>query len=249
MTTINTIEDLIRLLDENPEWLEAVRSRVLSRELVELPERFTRFEERMDAFVETTNSFITEMKVFVETTNSFIAEMKVFVETTNSFIAEMKVFVETTNRRFDRIDADIGNLKGLFARRDVIDDCSIIGRQMGLRRTRVLSRDDLWDMTDDSAVVAGISSDDLRSFRRADLIMEAVDQEGETRYIAVEISFTVNGRDTTRAVRNAEFMTRFTGRHSHAAVAGMNRDYRFRDITDSGEVFWYQLDPAILEPD
>ena len=32
MTTINTIEDLLRLLDENPEWVEALRARLLTRE-------------------------------------------------------------------------------------------------------------------------------------------------------------------------------------------------------------------------
>ena len=37
MTTVNTIEDLIRILDEHPEWNEALRSRMLSRDLT----RFT----------------------------------------------------------------------------------------------------------------------------------------------------------------------------------------------------------------
>lgn len=45
MTTINTIEDLIRLLDENPEWLEALRARLLTRELVEMPLTLARFIE------------------------------------------------------------------------------------------------------------------------------------------------------------------------------------------------------------
>ena len=38
MTTINNIEDLGRVLDEPPEWLEAVRVRLLMRELPELPQ-------------------------------------------------------------------------------------------------------------------------------------------------------------------------------------------------------------------
>ena len=43
MTTINTIEDLIRLLDENPQWTEALRARLLTRDLIELPEKFAQF--------------------------------------------------------------------------------------------------------------------------------------------------------------------------------------------------------------
>ena len=40
MVTINNIDDLMRLLDEHPQWLDAVRARVLTPELVELT-RFT----------------------------------------------------------------------------------------------------------------------------------------------------------------------------------------------------------------
>ena len=38
MAIINTIEDLIQLLDDNPRWVEALRARLLTRDLVELPE-------------------------------------------------------------------------------------------------------------------------------------------------------------------------------------------------------------------
>lgn len=41
-TTITTIEDLMRVLDENPEWLEALRTRLLTCELIELPCRMGR---------------------------------------------------------------------------------------------------------------------------------------------------------------------------------------------------------------
>ena len=47
MTTINTIEDLVRLLDEKPEWAEALRSRLHTRELTELPGKFESFRAEM----------------------------------------------------------------------------------------------------------------------------------------------------------------------------------------------------------
>ena len=65
--------------------------------------------------------------------------------------------------------------------------------------------------------------------------------------IAVEISFTANGRDTTRAVRNAGFLTRFTGKCSYAAIVGLNRDNRLQGSIETGEVLWYQLEPELLE--
>ena len=57
MTTINTIEDLVRILDERPEWNEALRARMLSRELLDLPQAFAEFAknaERRLAVLETT---------------------------------------------------------------------------------------------------------------------------------------------------------------------------------------------------
>ena len=77
--------------------------------------------------------------------------------------------------------------------------------------------------------------------------MEATDPSGETCYITVEISYTVNGRDTDRAVRNARLLTRLTGHPTHAAVAGVRKDNRIENRLESGEVFWHQLEPDDLE--
>ena len=117
---------------------------------------------------------------------------------------------------------------------------------MGLLRAKNLSRDDLWTLID-RADPRGIPANQLKSFRRADLIMEATDSDGEICYIAVEISFTANGRDTMRAIRNAEFLTRFTGKQAYAAIAGRYRDDRIQDSIESGKVFWYPLDPEVLD--
>ena len=49
MTTINTIEDLFKLLDENPQWTEALRARLLTRELVQWPETLSHPTDDADA--------------------------------------------------------------------------------------------------------------------------------------------------------------------------------------------------------
>ena len=45
MTTINTIEDLARILRDQPTWAEALRALLLTQELLDLPVRFDRFVE------------------------------------------------------------------------------------------------------------------------------------------------------------------------------------------------------------
>ena len=58
MVTIRTTEDFIKAMDENPEWLEAVRSRLLTRELLNLPRRF----EELSVFVRQLAAAQVELK-------------------------------------------------------------------------------------------------------------------------------------------------------------------------------------------
>jgi len=266
-TTVHTIEDLIRILDDNPEWADALRARLLTRELIELPEKFTEFVAEM-------NSFVAEMNRFVEATNrrfdalenrvtsiqEDVSTLKEDVSTLKEDVSTLKEDVGTLKEdsvilkedvgvlkiRVKSIQDDLGPLKGSHARDAAIREASIIAEDMGFQRTKTLTQDDLGTLLA-RADTSGIPTNELRSFRRADLVIEATDQKGATCYIAVEISFTVNGRDTTRARRNAAFLTRFTGDRSYPAVAGLHRDDRIHGLIDSGEVFWYQLDPEVLE--
>ena len=132
------------------------------------------------------------------------------------------------------------------ARDAALRETPFIANEMGFRWVKDLTAFDLWGLID-NADTSGIPTNELRSFRRADLIIEATDEDGNPCYIAVEISFTANGRDTSRALRNAGFLTRFTGKHVYSAVAGLRRDDRIQGLVESGEVFWYQLDPEVLE--
>ncbi len=217
MTTINNIEDLIRLLDENPEWLEAVRARILTRDLLELPERVDRLSESLDRL--------------------------------SQVVAD---FVEATNQRFNATDNalaairnDIGILKGGHARTAALSHSYTIARKIGLKRVRNLTDEDLWNMTD-TVDISDISSNQIDSFHLADLVIEAADSSGETRYIAVEISYTADDRDIDRAIRNAGFLTRFTGCVAHPVIAGVHQDNRIESQIESGEVFWHQLNSRDL---
>ena len=57
MSTINTMEDLIQVLDEHPEWLEALRARLLTRELLDLPHNFAMFVAEMREFKSEMREF------------------------------------------------------------------------------------------------------------------------------------------------------------------------------------------------
>jgi hypothetical protein len=238
MIRIDTIEDLVRVLDDHPDWREAVWARLLSRELLDLPSRFS-------DFVEETRAFHEEMTKFVAETKAFREEMTTFVAETKAFKAEMHDFVAATNRQFKSIRDDLGVLKGAHARNAAERNLGLIARSMGLWRRRVLDGEQLFDLAREAGADTGDGA--VESYLQADLVFEAEDDRGATVYVTLEVSYTANGRDTARAMRNAELVARFTGSGCRAAVASLRVDDRIAELVESGRVAWYRLPRRALE--
>ena len=150
-----------------------------------------------------------------------------------------------TKSEVEQLRIDISPLKAAHVRNEATMEAPLIALDMGFRLVRILELQERMELTDGKDL-SGISRGDLRSFHRADLVMQVSDQRGQEAYIAVEMSYTADERDTTRAIRNAEYLERFTGRPARAAIAGLRRDRRIEDI-DPNNVFWYELPDSIME--
>ena len=243
MAVINTTEDFIRAMDENPSWLEAVRSRVLTRDLIELPARFAEHVEKSE------REFRANREQFA-TLNANLADLKETVERESRANREQFAIVnghlDALDRRMGRFEQDMARFRARHVSQTVRGDSEFVAEKLGCEKVKTLSRDDLTAIVR-AADTDGIPVNDLRSFRRADLVMEAVRIDtGATCYIAVEISYTVNGRDTRRAIRNAGFLRRFTGKDALAVVAGVRKDNRVDEDIAANGVAWYELDEEEL---
>jgi hypothetical protein len=71
MTTINSQEDFLRALSENPQWKDAVRVQILGEELLQLPVRFGAFEKRFDAFEKRFDTFENRVETFITEQREF----------------------------------------------------------------------------------------------------------------------------------------------------------------------------------
>ena len=221
MNTFSTVEELIQILDDNPELLEALRARILTEELLNLPQAHA----------------------------EFVAEMR-------GFVAKMNDFVETSDRNFQRLSNDFGNFRGAFAETAVEKNSIVIvmdlseatGLGLDELTARNLKQKDLVAVARRSGDTSDLSRGELRSFYQSDLVIEANDVNGETHYIAVEASYTCNGRDTTRAISHARLLKRFTGLPAHPVVAGVRRDIGIEPDIEDGKVFWHQIDEDQLKP-
>ena len=307
-TTFNTAEDLIRILDERPDLLAAVRSRVLTRELIEMPEKLAQLAAAFHEFAATTSAAIAALQEgqaeLKEGQRQIVArqdksetiqaelkegqrriearqdkleagqaelkagqdELKAGQDELKAGHAELKegqgrlevrqdtlealhqdMLAEQRSLRADvrRIDRGLGELRGAFARRVAMDDAEVIAAEMGLVWRRNLRRLELRNMAA-SPAADNLPINDRRSFRLADLVIEAADDAGQPHYIAVEVSYTADERDTNRAQRNARYLTHFTGAPARAAIVAVHLDDRIRSLIDADEVFWYQFDSRAM---
>ena len=227
MTTISTESDFLRALTEHPEWKAAVRAQILGEELLLLPVRF--------------NAFVEEQKEFNTRQEQFNGEQREFNTRQEQFNGEQREF----NRR---ILDDVGILKGDLVGRAAWDRHQDILDQLGFTLVRMLTKNDLNNLANRSGTT-GIAGADLRSFFRADLIMEVTGDGGSPQYVAMEASYTADARDTDRVMRNCQFMQRFTGRPAQPVISSLRNDHHVQSLVNDGTVHWFQLTERDLHTD
>ena len=146
-----------------------------------------------------------------------------------------------------RIQNDIGIVKGVHARNEAIRDSRLITFDLGMDYVRIVEGDELAEWAQAHSNI-GIEASDLRSFRQADLVIEASRDSGKT-YIVIEVSFTADKRDTERAIRNADFLRLFTGCEAEAVVASVKNDYDVHQQVEQKLIHWHQIDERALRAD
>ena len=187
------------------------------------------------------DGFIAHQEQFNERVDGFIAHQEQFNERVDGFIAHQEQFNERVDARFDRMEGDFSYFKNRFSESQVVEKAATIALAMGCTLERVVGNSELAQMcrhTDAGALRRG----DLVSFTLADLVLEVSDEQDGRQFIAVEISYTADRRDTDRARRNADYITRFTGQPALAVVASARNDQVTQSLIDEGIVSWYQLE-------
>ncbi len=136
------------------------------------------------------------------------------------------------------------DLKGRLVLRATRNHCESILCQLKLEYVHILIRRDLLALL---RRLSGIETEHRMSFYRADLVLQAVDADGATHYVAAEASYTSDRRDTDRALRNADYLQRCTGCPTHAVISSVNNDREVQRLVANGTVHWYRLTDEDLE--
>ena len=231
MTTINDIADIARILREQPEWNDTIRGILLSRELLELPEKFAEFaqstsdrqdqlDNRLDEFIQATNRNFQLVYERLE-------RLEVVVSDLNTRTGQVEIGVAALNTRMNRMEGKLDNAIGANYERKVAKVIhSLLGR-LSLRRTKILRgylvgvSQEFTDLVDDAEDNGLITEAQHNDIMQADLVCWGRNRyEGWEQYVAGEISVTIGDSDITRAVQRASILSAIVGQTVQPAVVG-----------------------------
>ena len=105
MTTVNDFVDILRIIREQPEWGDALRSALLSKEVLELPQRLAEFAEAFNTRLDRLEGDVTGLK-------GDVAELKAGQARLEGDVTGLKGDVAELKTGQARLEGDVTGLKG-----------------------------------------------------------------------------------------------------------------------------------------
>lgn len=217
MTTVNDFVDILRIIREQPEWGDALRSALLSKEVLELP-------QRLAEFAETTNKRFDKLEEDVGVLKSDVGVLK-------SDVSGLKEGQARLESAVSRLEGQVGNIRGDSYERKIGDIISsIMSERMSilvrvLKGGNVVDDSEIFDLLYDAEGRGIISRQERDEVSHADMILrERRPRDATALYMVVEVSTTVAGYDISRAYERAAIMQRISGETAIPVVIGAHVD-------------------------
>jgi DNA-binding transcriptional MerR regulator len=200
--SISDFNDLIQLLNSNPQLRDELRRALFTEEFVNLPQAVQELARAQQAMAEAqkrTETRIEELAGALTETQRIVAELAELYKLLSKDVAMLKGFMLEQRYRLN---------PGAFFWREY-------------RKLRVLNLTDL-DRVDEAYARGVFSPKEWKALNKLDLLLLGVTGKGDERreeYLAVEISWVVDVYDVERAHQRAELLRRL-GYSVRAAVGG-----------------------------
>ena len=255
MTTINDISDLARILQERPEWLSTIRGLVLTEEVLRLPETMAALTKAVEELARHTNeqfgavnerlghletdvgglkSDVVDLKSDMGEVKADVADLKSDMVEVKADVGELKTEQRRTNRRLDRVESQLGAVRGdvfeITAARKIVP--SVI-QQMGLYHCDTI--------VGPGTNLAQDRINDIRQAEQAGTVERSSDQEVgladmvlygrqssdyEPIWVVIEASARIDEHDITRARHRADILAAVYRENSAPVVVGESIDDR-----------------------
>ena len=240
MTTINTMQDLTRLLRENPEWRDEIRRELLTEELLELPQRFAEYakvtDQRLDIIEQKVDTLTDNLNTLTENVNAL----------THNVIA--------LTGRVDTLGYRVDSLRGYTLEQRLPTQLPpLASREFDVRRVYPIwvpgiqpqndRSQEFQDRLEQAVEDGAITDDDETRLRVTDLVMRSQRKaDRSTLWFAVEASGIINYEDITRARRSANALAKIYGQDAVPIVYGYQIQDEQRELSNQLEVTVF-LDP------
>lgn len=233
---IDTIQDLIRILETHPEWRVQLRPLILTDDLLTLPDQVRALTDRIAELTvaqERTEHHLSALATAQARSEQRLSKVEEILEQVVaaqarseqrlSKVEEALVQLATaqarSEQRLGRVERDVATLKG-----DVLElrygKRIVVAYGRWLRRSRILSHEQVYELLDDAVDAGHLTMDERDQIAQADVLVHGKDKEtGEVVYLVVEVSWGVGAYDVERAAERAALLAKI-GTSTRAAVVG-----------------------------
>lgn len=209
---IRTFDDIIRILEQEPEWREKLRKLVLTDELINLPKKF-------DNFVE--NDF-RPLAQRVDKIEKDVEILKEDVTQLKEDVAQLKV--------------DVADLKGDNFERKVREKApAYFGRVF--RRIRLVDYQTLADLLEDAIDNGIITEDEKMELLWSDGVLKAKSKDKkQDLWVVFEVSYVVDEKDVNRALNRALILKKIVKDSVLPVVIGKDYAIPLKEIEEKGVI-------------
>ena len=199
--TIQEFRDLIQLLEHHPAWRAELRRWVLSEELLALPQTMHELAEAQRHTEERIGQLTVRMDELAQRVDQLAVRMEQLVEIQS------------------RMGSDLERLKGSDLERRYRERAHAYFSRL-IRRTHVLSGDELGTLLEDAVAQQQLSEDEADDILLADVVVRGRRREdGADVHLVVEVSWGIGLSDVQRASTRATLLAKL-GTPTIPVVAG-----------------------------
>ena len=255
-------QQILDFLDSNPEYLHDMRVRLLSPDLIALPEQFAQLVglvaelgNKLDAFAEATDRRLTALEDHAVETIQRLNALETDVSTIKTDVGTIKTEVGTIKTDLATIKTQVATLNGDRAESRARQNILNIARdELNLTRGRILlarGRDTAPGLLESITAAEEnglITRQQADNALYADIIIRARrDDDQQYVHAVFEVSRTIRLSDIQRAHERATTVAAATNEHTIAAVMGELIQPQQRVQAD--EMGVQVLVPAMLRPE
>ncbi len=253
---VQDFQDLLRLLDEHPEWQAELRRRILTEELIELPAlvrslaegqaatntQLAALAQRVDALAQRVDALAQRVDALAEQLAALAQKVDALTEQVAGLASAQATMAHELRVQSQRLDTATGTLLEIRYERLAGAYFSPLARKI-----KVLDRSALADLLDEAVDDGRIAEGDRNDVLRADLVLTGQRRTDRAEvYLVGEVSVGIGIDDVRRADDRARVMARL-GRPAIAVVAGERIDPDPAELATARGV-WQILDGHGIKP-